>query len=182
MQNYFSFYGLNERFFLDEKDLKQRYFTISKENHPDFYIGDDAKYDAALEKTSLNNDAFKVLSKFDRRVKYILELNGILAESQNAIPQEFLMEMMDINELVMELQMDFDEAVWNEVNGAVGSMEQELNKEVEELAKQADEMEAAGKDRSGVLERIKENYLKIKYVLRIRESLNTFAAGNQEMP
>ncbi len=174
--NYFQFYGIEEQFFLDEAELKQLFFKISKEHHPDFVIDDEAKYEQALETTSTNNSAFKALSKFSSRVNYILKLNEVLQEAQNAIPQSFLMEMMDINEDIMDLKMDPDAAKQDEVLMEVRQLEEELNLELANRAGEADKLEVGSEARKEILEKVKETYLKLKYVLRIRESLNTFAA------
>ena len=49
----------------------------------------------------------------DLRMRYILELEGSLGEEgQNQIPQDFLMEMMEINEALMELEFDFEESAY----------------------------------------------------------------------
>jgi molecular chaperone HscB len=173
--NYFEFYNIEEKFFIDELELKQRFFAISKENHPDFFIDDDARYQDALDVTSTNNTAYKTLNKLELRVKYVLEINEVLKEAQNAIPQEFLMEMMDVNEAIMELQMSPDEAKRTSMIQEVAQLEEGLNTTLETDAKKADQLKLGSAERGEELEKIKETYLKLKYVLRIKESLNTFA-------
>jgi molecular chaperone HscB len=175
MENYFDFYKIEEKFFIDEKQLKLLYLQISKEHHPDFFVNNPSEYEAALAITSSNNKAYKTLSKFERRLAYILELNEVLKGSQNAIPQDFLMEMMDVNEALMDLKMEPNAAVQSKIEAEVNGFEADLNTQIEALSRSADAEEDNAK-RLNILERIKENYLKLKYVLRIKESLNTFAA------
>ena len=80
MKNHFEFYEIKERFFINEQQLKQLYLKISKENHPDFFINDKSRYDTAMDVTSQNNTAYKVLRSFDSRVYYILKLNNLVQE------------------------------------------------------------------------------------------------------
>ncbi len=176
MNNFFKFYQIEEKFFIDEAALRTEFLEISKAHHPDFYINDEERYEAALNTTSINNKAYKILNDFNLRCKYILEMNDVLHESQNAIPQAFLMEMMDINEAIMDLKMDPDEAKQNALIKEVEELEEELGKELHSLALEADTVALESPERKALLEKVKEIYLKQKYVLRIKESVNTFAA------
>jgi molecular chaperone HscB len=175
MENYFDFYKIEEQFFIDEADLKQRYLKLSKEHHPDFFVDNSAQYQAALEITSTNNKAYKTLSKLQNRVTYILELNNVLKDLQNSIPQDFLMEMMDVNEAIMDLKIEPNAAKRAKLEAEMNGLERVLQEQIEQLAATAD-VQADANQRDTILVRIKENYLKLKYVLRIKESLNTFAA------
>ena len=176
MDNYFSFYGLPQKFAVNEDELRQLYLQKSKEYHPDFHANDPDKLAEAMEMTSINNRAYKALQSMTGRVKHILELHSMLEESGNQIPQEFLMEMMDINEQIMELQMDYDSSVKQSIEKEVGEKEGELLKALESAAQEHDQNEDDVAAQQTVLVRIKEIYLKQKYLLRIRESLGTFAA------
>jgi molecular chaperone HscB len=178
LTNYFDFYSLEELFFIDEKQLKTKYIEVSKSSHPDFFINDSAAYQAALTKTSLNNVAYKALSNWQRRIPYILKLYGVLQESKNDIPQAFLMEMMDINEAVMDLQMEPSEGALEIIKTKVDSYYTSLSDELRCKAEQADELKKSKTDWLVKLEELKEIYLKRKYVLRLKETLNTFAPPN----
>jgi len=173
MENYFEFYEIEEKFFLDEKGLKQLYFQKSKDNHPDLFIGDDKKYEEALELTSLNNAAYNGLKKLDSRIAYLLKLKGILGESGNKLPQSFLMEMMDVNEAIMELQFENNSQQQAELTSQVNELSADLKGELHKLAKFCDE--AGLESKIVLLNEMKDIYLKLKYVLRLKESLNTFA-------
>lgn len=175
MTNYFDFYGLEELFFIDEKQLKTKYIEISKSSHPDFFINDQAAYQTALAKTSVNNVAYKALSNWQRRIPYILKLNAVLQESKNDIPQAFLMEMMDINEAVMDLQMEPSEGALEKIKIKIDSYDKSLSYELRSKAEQADQLKKIKTDWLVKLEELKEIYLKRKYVLRLKETLNTFA-------
>lgn len=175
MVNYFEFYQIEEGFFIDEANLKKLYFQKSREFHPDFYQGDDAEYDNALEQSSINNNAYKSLKKFDSRCEYILRLHGVLEESQNKLSPAFLMEMMDINEVIMDLKMDFDAEKLQSVTTEVDELMSSLESRMESEAKKYDSAATESTEKMDILSICKEIYLKQKYVLRIKESLNTFA-------
>jgi len=175
LTNYFDFYDLEELFFIDEKQLKTKYIEISKSSHPDFFVNDQEAYQEALTKTSLNNVAYKVLSDLQRRMPYILALNGVLIESKNDIPQSFLMEIMEINEAVMDLKMEPSEGALDELKLKIDTYDTYLSEELKYKAEQADELKKSKLDWLKKLEELKEIYLKRKYVLRIKETLDTFA-------
>ncbi len=167
--NYFEFYDIPISFQVDETALKRKFYANSKKYHPDFYTLESEERQAeALELSSLNNEAYQVLSDFDKRMKYILDLKGILGEEgTNSIPQSFLMEMMDINEALMELEFDFDEVKYQQTQSLLETQEHSIFSEIEPLIAVYNEAN---------LEAIKKNYLKKRYLLRIRENLSKFAS------
>jgi molecular chaperone HscB len=169
---FFDFFELPIRFILDEADLRKRYLSNSKRFHPDFYTLESVEKQAEiLQRSSLNNEAYRILSDFDQRIKYILEEKGLLVEGQNEIPQDFLLAMMDINEQLMELEFDFDPAILSTVKQEVEAREAALLAEVKPIL-QAYEEEKSGAEE---LNAIKNFYLKKRYLLRIKENLSTFA-------
>jgi molecular chaperone HscB len=170
---YFKFYDIPVAFYLDEIALKKAFYAKSKEFHPDFHtLSDDAAQENALEMASLNTQAYKVLSNFDSRMEYILKEKGILEEEGQAkLPQDFLMEMMELNELIMELEFDFDENIFRKAKNELQNIENELFNEVEALLKNYND----DSDNEEILKKIKIFYLKNKYLLRIQKSISTFA-------
>jgi len=173
MKNHFDLYKLPISFLLDEAELQRTFYANSKKFHPDFYTHESEEKQAEiLELSSQNNEAYKILKDFDRRMKYILDLKGTLAEEgQNKIPQDFLMEMMEINEQLMELEFDFDADNYEKVKSALQKQEDTLYATLRPLIEQYDDTQAT----PATLEAIKEYYLKKRYLLRISENLNKFA-------
>ena len=172
--NYFEFYGIPLSFQVDPTALKKQFYRLSKKYHPDFYTQESAEKQAEiLELSTLNNKAYKTLSDFDLRMKYILELEEVLGEEgKNQIPQDFLMEMMDINEQLMELEFDFDQNTHNQV---LQALEQQENQSYQSIASIIDDFEHHP-NRAEALKKIKEYYLKKRYLLRIRKNLDKFAS------
>lgn len=82
------------------------------------------------------------------------------------------MDMMDINESLMELEMDFDAQRYAQTLRAVEEMEQQLNQAVEPVLKQYSD---PGGD--ALLSKVRDYFFKKRYLLRIRENLSKFAAA-----
>lgn len=172
--NYFEFYNIPISFKVDEAALKKTFYANSKKYHPDFHtLESTEKQDEILELSTLNNQAYKTLSDFDKRMKYVLDLKGTMgAEGENKLPQDFLMEMMDINEAIMELEMDFDEKVYIKAENDVQTIENQLLSDVKQIVENYDDATTPQYQ----LEEIKKFYLKKRYLLRIRENLSKFAS------
>lgn len=171
--NYFEFFGIPVAFVIDEAALKQAFYANSKKYHPDFYtLADEEKQAEILELSTLNNKAYQTLQDFDKRMAYILELKEVFAEEgANEVPQDFLMEMMDINEALMELEFDFDPESFEKVQQQLQDFENQLYSEVEDFIVHYDDLQPSKE----ALEAIKEYYFKRRYLLRIRENLSKFA-------
>jgi molecular chaperone HscB len=173
MDNYFAFFEIEEQFFIDEVALRKRYQDISRTNHPDYFIENEDKYEEALRITSICNAGYKALARWPNRIPYLLKLNGLLEESGNTIPQDFLMQMMDINESLMDLQMDFDADKYESVSVEWSKINEELSDKIEKQCMHSDSLSM--EDKSEVLKEITDLYLKQKYLLRIKETLDKFA-------
>ncbi|POY37864.1 Fe-S protein assembly co-chaperone HscB [Solitalea longa] len=176
--NYFQFYDIPVSFHPDENLLKKKFYALSKEYHPDFYVNEsEEKQNEVLELSTQNNNAFKVLSHPVKRLEYILELNNLIQEGEkHQLPQAFLMEMMDINEMLMELEFNEDEQQIAEIKEQVRSLDQVLTEELKELTNGFETL--SEEERKNILLKIKDNYYKSKYLLRIQEKLHTFATRN----
>ena len=170
--NYFEFFDLPISFELDEQKLKKLFFAKSKSLHPDMHVQEDqAAQDRILLLSSLNTEAYKVLSDFYLRMEYILKLKGVLGEAQSELPKSFLLEMMELNEKSMELQCDFSAEILEECKQELHKYETESRNEIRDLLAHYDDAKASEED----LERVKIFYLKHKYFLRIQKCISTFA-------
>jgi molecular chaperone HscB len=174
--NYFEFYGIPEAFNTDEAVIKRKFYQLSKEYHPDFYVNDTPeKQQEILELSTLNNKAFQVLSKPEMRLEYILKHYNQVAEGDKyQLPQDFLMEMMEVNEALMELEFDADENVLKAIQQQVLTIEEELLLELNLNTTKFDKTEKK-EEKELFLLKIKDLYYRQKYLLRIKDRLNTFA-------
>lgn len=170
--SYFDFYGIPVSFQVDEPALRRIFYQNSKKYHPDFHTLSDPEQQAdMLEKATWNNEAYQTLSDPDRRMRYILQIKGLLEdESKQQVPQAFLVEMMDINEALMELEMDFDPERLAATQQAVAALENELEADIRPvLDNYSDENGQAA------LQTVLDYFLKKRYLLRVHEKLSMFA-------
>jgi len=169
MTNYFEFYELEPSFLLNEGALKRLFYQKSKEYHPDFYtLESEEKQAEILGLSTLNNKAYKTLSDFHKRMHHLLDLHGQIAEEGKAkLPQDFLMEMMDVNEAIMELQFDPDVAAKEKVVSDIATFKNQDRGAIQSLLNNYDFHQPIESD----LVQIRDYYFKHKYLLRLEENL-----------
>lgn len=169
--NYFEFYNLPISFELEEGKLRQLFLKKSKQYHPDFYtLESEEKQAEILELSTLNNEAYKLLKDPNKRLKYVLELKGLLGDPQtNALPQSFLMEMMEVNEQVMELQFDYDAAAHEQLKQQLEEEKTALKASVQPLLSNYEEATAKEED----LIAIRDYYYKNQYLKRLEENIKS---------
>jgi molecular chaperone HscB len=171
--NYFEFYEIPESFNPDAEKLKKKFYEFSKKYHPDFHANEDeAKQQEILELSTLNNKAYQTLSDPYKRLEYILKSHELLLEgAKPQLPADFLMEMMDINERLMELE-NVEEL--GHLTNEVLAVEDDINQKIETATAGYDKLNDTAKEER--LNEIADCYYRQKYLLRIKESLNTFAS------
>ena len=170
--NYFEFYGVKESFTPDVALLKKKFYQLSKEYHPDFFANeDDEKQQEILELSTLNNKAWQTLSDPYKRLEYILKEHDLLQEgAKPQLPADFLMEMMDINERLMEIDNAADLA---KLTAEVLAVEDDIKQTLEHAQSGYAQLNDTAKEER--LNEIADCYYRQKYLLRIKESLDTFA-------
>ena len=168
MDNYFELFGLPVKFGVDAQALRKKYFELSRESHPDFFATTaDTLKDDSLEQSIRVNNGYRILNSDSLRVAYVLEFLGVVhAGEKEVLPPAFLMEMMEMNEMIDAMTAANAEAVRTEVN----TMETRIT---EELQHACDAYDASGDKQ--LLLKVKEAWYKQKYLLRIHEALHKFA-------
>jgi molecular chaperone HscB len=175
--DFFAFYGLPESFLLDAAALKAKYYQLSRELHPDFHAQDTPAAQAeALRLSTLNTDAYRTLQDPDRRMAYLLGRHGLLEEgsAQNQLPGDFLMEVMELNEQLMELEFEADAEATAKLEAEVTALADTLDAGIQPVL--AGYAQLPPDHRPAALGQIKTYYLKKRYLLRLRQQLATFAA------
>ena len=173
-KSYFELYDLPLSFKVDDSLLKKKFYALSREYHPDFHANEShEKQDEILELSTLNNQAYKVLSDPLKRIEYILELHDMLAEDDKFIlPQDFLMDMMDVNEALMDMESDPDPSRLMTLSAEIDQLEASL---FDELKLLTDEFDAkTNPDQNNILLKIKDIWYREKYLQRIRVGMGKF--------
>jgi molecular chaperone HscB len=109
--DYFSFLGVPRKLNVDVSDLEQRFRTLSRQFHPDyFYNASPAERRASLERSSYLNDAYRTLKNPAARVEYLLGLEGFSARGADSadggskVPAKLLEEVFALNEELDEVR------------------------------------------------------------------------------
>lgn len=174
--NYFEFYDIPVSFSPDQNLVKKKFYALSKEFHPDFYVNEsEERQKEILELSTQNNKAFQTLSNSNKLIPYILRLYGELSEGEKYdLPKEFLMEMMEVNEALMELEFDLDTEKLKQISDEVKNIEKNLDEAFQQLFSDFEQVNETNK--LNVLKKIKDIHFRKKYLLRIKESLLIFAS------
>jgi len=106
--NYFELFEIPIQLRVNSQHLRKKFLELSRRYHPDFYIqGSDHEQAEVLEKSSQVNKAYKTFQDADDTIKYVLQLKNLLEEEEKyTLDPEFLMEVLELNEQVMELEME----------------------------------------------------------------------------
>src|SRR3954462_4707233 len=118
----FQFFGLRKKLNLNEQQLQNEFYALSRKLHPDVYARATAnEQEWSLQKTSQLNDAYRTLKDPIARTQYLLSLEGVQLEEQSksatdaarqsgeekkqAVPPELLEEVFELNMQLQELKM-----------------------------------------------------------------------------
>ena len=109
----FVLFQLPRHFAIDAQELQERWRSLQKMAHPDrFSMQGDAAKRLSLQWSTRINEAFQRLKDPLRRAAYLCHLHGveINAQTNTAMPAEFLMEQMTWREALDDAKSseDFD--------------------------------------------------------------------------
>ena len=166
--NYFEIFGFPIQLKVDKTDLPKRFFELSKKFHPDFYANSTpSEQNRALEITADLNKAFRIFQDPDDTIKYVLQLKGLLEEEEKyQLPPDFLMEVLEINEKLMDAEDDSELKL--NLQSAINNLQSEIYEPVKEIVERYQEGITTEKE----LLQVKEYYYKKKYLHRIQGQLN----------
>ena len=168
--NYFELYNIPVSFFPDEAFIKNKFYELSRKHHPDFFSNaSEDEQSEVLEKSSLVNKAFKIFADVDETTKYILQLKGLLEEEEKyKLPSDFLMEVMELNEQLMEAKIDDDLIAVTNIKSQISDLQSKIYEPVKQIMEHYQDDNFSEKE----LLQVKEYYYKKKYLKRILAGLN----------
>lgn len=172
--NYFDYYGLPLSFQLDIAALRRVFLQKSKQFHPDFHTLADATQQAeAMRQSAFNNEAWSTLSDPDRRMRYLLTLKGTLGDArQEQVPQDFLMDIMALNEAIMELEFEPNDTQIAQISASVDALAADLWADIQPILSAWEDTP----EHVDALHTVRDFYLKKRYLERLREKLATLSA------
>jgi molecular chaperone HscB len=164
--NYFELFDIPVQLKVDTALLPKKFFELSRKYHPDYFVNNDpGEQEEALEKSATLNKAFKTFQNVDQTIKYVLQLKGLLEEEEKyELPPEFLMEVLEINEQLMDAD---DHTTKTDLQLAIDNLQSEIYAPVKEIVEYYHEGFTTEKE----LLQVKEYYYKKKYLDRIRRQL-----------
>ena len=165
--NPFAFFDIEPSFQVDSADLRKRFLANQRKWHPDFHAANEQMHRQALEQTAANNEAFALLSDTYSRVKCLLFIHGIDAEKEQVLPQDFLMEMMELSDLI-EDAIAGNQNSREEAEAQIGQYFHKNDNTLNFLSKEAD---ASGFSRE-ILLKAAAVYQQYRYLTRLRKNLS----------
>lgn len=165
--NYFELFEIPVQLKVNATALSGKFFELSRKYHPDYFANDsEAAKSEALEKSALLNKAWKTFQHPDETIKYVLQLKGLLEEEEKyELPPDFLMEVLEINEQIMDAGNDPD------LKSKLEAVTKKLHSEIYEPVKETIEYYKEGITTEKELLQVKEYYYKKKYLQRINHQL-----------
>ncbi len=157
-EDYYLFFEVPEQFWPDMDTLRERYYQNVRRFHPDQYASDETGKERSLLVSAMNNRAWKCLSDFESRVKYLLMRRGLANEDdRSALPQEFLMDMLDLNDEVMSDSVEERESAVKKLE----VLEQEVMNDLKNATRADDSNPGSENDR------IREAWQKLRFIRRL---------------
>ena len=165
--DYYKLYELTPAPIADKVLVKKKYLQLSREHHPDFVDNtDENSKEVALNISSQVNKAYKIFADPALSIQYFLQYKGVIAEEEKyALPNDFLMDMMDLNEMIEDAKATNNEEELQAAKQKIEGVEQDMKEEMQQLISNQ-VMEDAH------LHELKEYYYKIKYIHRILDGIS----------
>ena len=123
MSNPFEFFDLAPSLAIDVKLLRSKFLEIQRNSHPDF--GDENNNDSELA-----NTFFEVLKSPEKRIQVLLELYANNSLNNNLLPPDFLMDMMELNDVIDESKSGEETAkqqAENQLNGIKSDLDNQMS-------------------------------------------------------
>jgi len=171
--NYFELFGISIQLQVDKTSLPEKYFELSRQFHPDFYSNaTPSEQNHALEISANLNRAFKTFQNPDETIKYVLQIKGLLGEEEKyQLPNDFLMEVLEINEQLMDIQMDESPELNQNLQSSIFNLQSRIYEPVKEIIEHFQDGITTEKE----LLQVKEYYYKKKYLMRIEQQLKSMS-------
>lgn len=166
---YFELFELPVQMNVDKKLLRAKYLELSRRYHPDYFATASPEMQAqALDATAQLNKALKTLGSTEETIRYVLEQKGLLqAEEAYKLSNDFLMEMMELNEAIAELSFDPSPEQRTKLEAQIKTIEDDIYQPVASIVANYQEGVTSEKE----LLQVKDFYFRKKYLERLQQQL-----------
>lgn len=147
-QDFFSLFNLPRRFQLDRDILERDYRELQSRVHPDKFAHlSDGERRLSVQWATRVNEAYQTLRSPLARGRYLLSLHGVdtQEETNTAMPVDFLMQQMELREVLEAARQSRDMAALDALEARVKQMIHVLHQQLAlALDEQHDDAAAAG--------------------------------------
>jgi molecular chaperone HscB len=162
--DHFSLFHLPRRYRVDAALLEREYLALQSAIHPDRHAaGGDAGRRLALQASARVNEAYATLRDPAARGEYLLGLHGVesLAETDTAMPMDFLLEQLERRETIEEARAKGDHPALEQALAGIAVERAALEAEV-----------AGAIDDRAVLDEAKTAVRKLRFLDRVKHEIN----------
>jgi molecular chaperone HscB len=162
--DHFSLFRLPRRYRVDAAALDRAYRALQNAIHPDRHAaGGDAGRRLALQASARVNEAYATLRDPAGRGEYLLGLHGVesLAQTDTAMPAEFLLEQMERREAIAEARASGDHPALEQALAGIAVERAALEAEV-----------ASAIDDRAALDAAKTAVRKLRFLDRVKHEIN----------
>uniref|UniRef100_T1JFU1 J domain-containing protein n=1 Tax=Strigamia maritima TaxID=126957 RepID=T1JFU1_STRMM len=158
--NHFQLFEMEEKFDVDVHALTNRFKNLQRKFHPDKFAGKSrVERDHSALYSAQINKAYQTLLKPLQRGLYILELRGRpLVEESVTMSADFLMEIMEINEALVDADADVESTA--KVEEIASKNAEKIDKSIENLSSEL---------KSGNWDAAQKTLAELKYYTNIEE-------------
>lgn len=129
LPDHFQLFDLPARFALDTAELDRAYRSVQSQVHPDrFAAGTAAENRVAMQWATRANEAYQTLKSPLKRAAYLCERAGVPigAESNTAMPAEFLMQQLQWREALDDARDERSASALQELDDGMAAERERL--------------------------------------------------------
>ncbi len=166
---YFELFEIPVQLKVDTASLRKKFIELSKRYHPDHFANENEAAQAeSLEKSAMLNRAWKTFQHPGETIKYVLQSKELMEEEEKyTLPPDFLMEVLEINEELMEPDLSNSSGQAKLIESRINELQSQIYEPVKKIVEDYQENTTTKEE----LLQVKEYYYKKKYLDRIHRQL-----------
>lgn len=168
--NYFELYDMPVQMKVDGAELRKKFYSLSRLHHPDYHSQEtNSDQGLILEKSAEINRAYKTFQNPDDTIRYVLFLKGLLTENEKyELGTDFLAEVMEINELLMDLEFDPNPEMLQKAEHQTKKLLNDIYTDIAPIVENYEDDASSEKE----LLQVKDYYYRKKYLQRILDRIH----------